>query len=101
MLALRMGRTIGELMATMSSQEFSIWIELYKEDRWGEDLLDLRAGVISATVANYAGKVRKGNSAQAVAADFFPSLADAQEVAKEPDPLTFFAAVAASKSFNK
>lgn len=101
MLALRMGRTIGELMATMSSQEFSIWIELYKEDRWGEDLLDLRAGVISATVANYAGKVRKERAAPATAAEFFPNLAEDPAEPKELDPVSFFTAVAASKSFNK
>jgi len=36
MLALRLGRTLDELGRTMCSAEFDLWIELYKENRWGE-----------------------------------------------------------------
>lgn len=95
-----MGRTIGELMDSMSSQEFSVWIELYKEDEWGESRLDLRAGVVAATIGNFAGKVRKEHAGALTAAEFFPGLTKA-ETPKEVDPITFFSAVAASKTFNK
>lgn len=95
-----MGRTIGELMDSMSSQEFAIWLALYEEDQWGDKRHDLRAGMIAAAVGNYAGKIRKEQSKPLTAADFFQSLADI-EPQKEPDPTTFFTAVATSKTFNK
>lgn len=101
MLALRMGRTIGELMETMSSQEFSIWIELFEEDQWGEAREDFRFGMVAATIANYAGKVRSDKAPQACAADFMPTLRTVPVEPVEPDPVMFFKAVAASKTFNK
>jgi hypothetical protein len=98
---MRMGRTIDELMNSMSSAEFSIWLELYEEDQWGEARDDFRTGQICATVANFAGKTLKENSAGLRPADFMPNLRTAPVVEAEVDPVIFFTAVAASKTFNK
>ncbi len=100
MLALRMGRTIDELMHSMSSSEFSVWVELYNDDQWGEAREDFRAGQICATIGNFAGKVMAKDASALKPADFMPTLVE-DEVAEEPDPVTFFTAVAASKTFNK
>jgi hypothetical protein len=104
MLALRMGRTVDELYRTMSSAEFSMWVALHNEDRWGEDnadqRADFRAGLVCSTVANFAGKSMKSNVKPLAPADFMPSLAVPEKVV-ELDPVTFFTAVAASKKFNK
>lgn len=97
MLALKMGRTLDELYASMSSREFSLWVEMYRDDQWGEAREDLRAGLIAATVANYAGKVRTDSNALGAEA-FFPGLVKEVEVQEEPDPIAFFTAVAASKN---
>jgi hypothetical protein len=97
MLALKMGRTLDELFASMSSQEFSLWIEMYREDQLGEARQDERTGLLAATIANYAGKVRT-DSQSLGPGDFFPGLVKAVEVQEEPDPVAFFTAVAASKS---
>lgn len=100
MLALRMGRTLEELFRSMSSQEFSLWIDMYNDDQLGEARKDKRAGVIAAAVANYAGKVRKDS--QPVTADtFFPGLVKVAKVEEDPDPVAFFTAVAQSKKFNE
>jgi hypothetical protein len=103
MLALRMGRTLGELGATMSSAEFSLWCELYERDEWGqkqiEELADLRNGITCATIANYAGKVRKEGAGEARPSDFMPFLKPPET--KEPDPVSFFTAVANSKQFDR
>jgi hypothetical protein len=103
MLALRMGRTLGELGATMSSAEFSLWCELYERDEWGQkqinELADFRTGLQCATIANYAGKVRKPGAGDAKPSDFMPFM-DAPEQ-EEPDPVSFFTAVANSKQFDR
>lgn len=103
MLALRMGRTVDELYQTMSSREFSMWIALYNEDRWGDDVADRRtdfqAGLVCSTIANFAGKSLKANAKALVPADFMPSLVVAEKEV-ELDPVMFFTAVAASKKFN-
>lgn len=98
-LALKMGRTLDELSKSMSSHEFSLWMEMYREDQWGSAREDMRAGLIAATIANYAGRVRTDSQALAPG-DFFPGLDKAVAVQEEPDPVAFFTAVAASKNFN-
>lgn len=89
----------------MSSSEFSFWVALYDEDRWGDDERDLqadyRAGTICATVANFAGKTLKRGNDGMSAADFMPSLAKPKEPVPEPDPLAHFTALAAAKTLHK
>jgi hypothetical protein len=101
MLALRMGRTLGELHSTMSSQEFSLWLDMYEVDQWGEARDDFRAGTIASTVANYAGKTRAERAPTAEPGDFMPSLAKKIEEETDPDPVAYFTAVAATKPFEK
>jgi hypothetical protein len=102
MLALKLGRTLAELGRTMYSAEFSLWIELYQEDLWGELRDYERAGVIAATVANYAGMMRAQGTDPLRPSDFMPRMRGQseppEEVVEEPDPVAFFTAV--SKSMN-
>jgi hypothetical protein len=98
MLALKLGRTLAELSASMSSSEFSLWIALYREDHWGELRADERAGVIASTVANYAGMTRAQGAEPAKPRDFMlhlPPKTDEEEI--EPDPVAFFSAVAEAR----
>jgi len=94
MLALRMGRTLEELCASMSSAEFSLWIEAYNEDQWGDKWHDWRAGLVASTVANFAGKTLGKGAKNLSPQDFMPSTsADDDEEdgeAEEPDPFAFF-----------
>lgn len=55
-LALRFGRTLDELGSTMSSAEFSLWLQFYEENPWDGEWL--RTGMVCSTIANYAGKQR-------------------------------------------
>ena len=93
MLALKLGRTLGELGRTMSSHEFALWLAYYPEDMWGEQRDYERAGIIAAEVANYAGRMRKEGTEPARPSDYMPQLkAKAEPV--EPDPVAYFTAVA-------
>lgn len=99
MLALRMGRTLKELCQGMSSAEFSLWAEMYRLDEWGQkptqERADYRAGLICATVANYAGMRRPEHAGQASPQDYMPFYK--QPEPEEPDPVVFFTAVKNSK----
>lgn len=94
MLALKMGRTLGELGAVMSSAEFSLWLALWDEDQWGELRADERAGIVAATVANYAGMQRRADAGPAMPADFMPHLPQPPEELLDPDPVAFFKSIA-------
>lgn len=103
-LALRMGRTLAELQSSMSSQEFSLWMQLYRDDQWGDgpanDRADQRAGVIAATFANFAGKQLAKGAKPLKASDFF-SKPVTQDAPKEVDPVAFFTAVSKNAKFDK
>lgn len=96
MLALKLGRTLEELGRTMTSHEFSLWVELYLENQWGEMFAYERAGIIASTVANYAGMMRPKSAEPARPSDFMPMKpkgAEQEEV--EPDPVEYFKRVGA------
>lgn len=58
-LALRLGRTLGELMDSIDTQELSLWRELDRTSPLGDERADLLAASLAATVAQAAGaKVR-------------------------------------------
>lgn len=103
-LAMRLGRTLAELMETMSSTEFSLWAEAYKRDEWGDaprrKHAELVGGVVACTVANYAGKERAAGAGMAQPADFLLTR-EVEDEPAEPDPVAYFTAVANSESFNK
>lgn len=90
MLARTLGRTLHELGETMSCNEFmDHWYD-YQRNPWGERRADLHAALISQTVANYAGKMRKqAGELKDFLLDFDPK----EEV--EMDPETFI------KNFHK
>ena len=52
MLARTLGRTVEELKAAMTAEEFGYWQTLYRREPWGEAAEDLRAGIIASTIAN-------------------------------------------------
>ena len=58
-LALRLGRTLGELMQAIDTHELSLWRELDRTSPLGDERADLLAASLAATVAQAAGaKVR-------------------------------------------
>lgn len=73
-LALRLGRTVRELLATTSSEELTDWRAFDSVEPIGDGRLDLGFGVVAATVANYAGMARKSGSDPASPKDFMPLL---------------------------
>lgn len=91
MLALRLGRTLEELCASMSSAEFSLWASAYKDDQWGEMWEDWRMGVVASTIANFAGKTLPKGAQGTTAKDFMPKFGNQEEeTVSSPDPFTFF-----------
>jgi len=68
-LALSLGRTVWELMNTMSAREFASWQAYWAIEPWGEHRADLRMGILASTYANcHAG--RRGKAFEP--ADFIP-----------------------------
>lgn len=84
-LALRLGRTLEELGRTMTAMEWSLWLELYEQYPWDGDWL--QTGIISAMIANYAGKILPEGE-KVLPSEFMPPW---NKVVEEPDPLEFFA----------
>jgi hypothetical protein len=90
-LALCLGRTFKELISTMDAAEFEMWIEYSRRSPIGPRRGDLQAGIIAATVANYAGRSRKDGAEPAVPLDFMPL--EPSRDAPEADPVSFFKAL--------
>ena len=78
---------MAELGETMSSAEFSIWVALYKQAPWDDTRADVQSAMVAATVASYAGKMRKEGSTVELS-EFMPFLA--REEMPEPDPMEHF-----------
>lgn len=72
----------------MSSAEFSVWLKIYETEPWDDMRADVGFAVVAATIANYAGKIRKTGK-EAKLADFMP-FAKSNDVILEPDPAEFF-----------
>lgn len=68
-LALAMGRTVGELVDSMTSAEFTEWLAFFRLEPWGHDVEYHRAGQTAAMVYN----VNRGQNDRALSAmDFVP-----------------------------
>lgn len=65
-------RSMAELVETMDSDEYCLWVAEFERSPWDETRGDLRAGVISSAIANYAGKVRKDKAPPAKPIEFMP-----------------------------
>lgn len=70
-IASLLGRRVDQIIAEMSADEFLEWVAFYDLEPWGFQAATWRAGVISSTVANYAGRSRK--RADAKPSDFIPT----------------------------
>lgn len=56
-LALKLGRTVRELEASLTYPELAEWVAKYDVDPWDEWRADLRAGIVASVVANcHSGK---------------------------------------------
>ncbi len=73
------------LLAALTSPQIGEWYAFLAAEPIGEQRADFRAGMICATVANYAGKQRADGSPGAQPADFMPSL-ESQRISP-PEPL--------------
>lgn len=71
LLARSLGRTVDELFASMSAQEFSLWQAEYQRAPWGEVRGDINAGEICASVFNTSGRALP-NDEVVNWADFMP-----------------------------
>lgn len=58
-VAALLGRTVEEVLGTMSADEFDGWCTLYALEPWGWHADNWRMSVTAATVANYSGRVKK------------------------------------------
>nr|WP_244912206.1 phage tail protein [Burkholderia aenigmatica] len=82
MLALRLGRTLAELRAQMSSAEFALWQALDAESPISDDRYDLHAAMVASAVFQAQG-------AKVKVSDMLPNWGGgeaecAQEVADDP-----------------
>lgn len=47
-----MGRTVKELLASIDSKELAEWMAYYQIQPFGEEIKDMRAGIIAEMLAN-------------------------------------------------
>jgi len=52
LLARTLGKTLAELQAGITAEEFGLWKAEYALRPWGEYRADLRAGIVASAVAN-------------------------------------------------
>lgn len=71
-LALRLGRTRRELLASITSEELTLWRAFDSIEPIGDARMDLGFGIVASTVANYAGKSLKEGAPLATPLDFIP-----------------------------
>lgn len=65
-------RSLEEMGNTMDGAEYCLWAAEFDRNPWDEKRADLRAGIISAAVANMAGKTRKATEPPCKPLDFMP-----------------------------
>jgi hypothetical protein len=70
-LALRLGRSLRELLATVSSEELTLWKAFDTREPIGDTRMDFGFGVVASTVANVN---RKPHSETFKPSDFMPLL---------------------------
>ena len=62
-----MGRTINELMSTMSAPEYGRWMAYYQVEPWGSERWDIQFAVLASVIANASAPKKSG---QWTASDF-------------------------------
>lgn len=58
-VAALLGRTVEELQASMTGEEFANWCAFYSLEPWGYGAATWRMAVLATTTANYSGNIRK------------------------------------------
>lgn len=84
-LALRMGRTVSELSATMTMDEFARWVAINRESPVGDERFDLLFANLCSTVVSASGAKKRGGGAFTLR-DF---MMFARKADKEATPLEF------------
>jgi hypothetical protein len=80
-----LGKTVTELEAAMTAEEFGEWQALYLIEPWGEYSLYLASGIVASTVAN---ANRKPDTPPYRTIDFMPKFRQQEENVEE-DPEEF------------
>lgn len=62
-LALGLGKTIGEIEATMGASELDDWLRYWQAEPWGTTRDNLHAALITSTLINVMGGGSKGRAA--------------------------------------
>lgn len=76
--------TVGELLRRVSSRELSEWIAYYRVEPWGIEPADLRAGIISSTIANVNRDAKKKRRPY-TPTDFIPKWGGKQPLEQTPE----------------
>lgn len=61
-MALALGRTVDELLDSITAEEFDAWRLYYNHEPFGFEREDYHAALVAMTVANMAGKSLKGSA---------------------------------------
>jgi hypothetical protein len=67
-VAALLGRTVEELLADMSAEEFDDWCAFYQVEPWGFPAETWRMAMVCSTTANYSGRIKKATKPS----DFMP-----------------------------
>jgi len=87
-LALALGRTVRELLQTLTLKELQQWIQFYNIDPWGDQRADWRAGQLCALTANM---WRKKSDKALTPSDFMLKAETDEERAKRAEAETLAA----------
>lgn len=80
-LALALGRTVEELLETLSARELAEWADFYALEPWGSDARFLGSGIVAATIAN-ANRDSKRKQEPFTPMDFMPDFGGERKRAK-------------------
>ncbi|HYF81161.1 MAG TPA: DUF4035 domain-containing protein [Symbiobacteriaceae bacterium] len=75
---------MAQLLSEVSSAELSEWMTYYQLEPWGTGSEDLRAGIISSTIAN-ANRDPKQRQQPYAPGDFIPRRDDSEVEEQSPD----------------
>ena len=75
------------LLASLTSPQLTEWYAFLHLEPIGELRADFRAGMVCATVANYAGKTRTEDAPAAMPGDFMPLLEGGTQKSRADEPL--------------
>ena len=81
-VAALLGRTVEELQASMTGEEFVGWCAFYQLEPWGYEAATWRMAVLATTTANFSGNAKEPLEA----ADFIPG-AGRKSRRKSPEEL--------------